>query len=42
MVANANLARLERSLRKLRERESLSVTDAEIESLRVTSIPTPR
>jgi len=42
MVANANLARLERSLRKLRERESLPVSDAEIESIRSAATATSR
>jgi hypothetical protein len=42
MVANANLARLERSLQKLRERESLPVSDAEIESLRAVATATSR
>jgi hypothetical protein len=35
MVAQANLDRLKRSLQKLRERESLEVSDSEIDSLAV-------
>jgi len=34
MVANANIARLERSLRKVRERDGIEVTDDEIEMVR--------
>ncbi|MEO8194311.1 MAG: lipopolysaccharide kinase InaA family protein [Gemmatimonadales bacterium] len=34
MVASANVARLERSLRKLRERESLAVTESDIDRMR--------
>jgi len=34
MVANANLARLERSLRKVRDRDDVAITDAEIETIR--------
>jgi len=38
MVANANLARLERSLQKLREREQLAVTDSDIATIRAASL----
>lgn len=34
MVSKANFERLERSLKKVRERENLAITDAEIESIR--------
>lgn len=37
MVANANLDRLERSLKKLREREQLAVTDSDIEIIRTSA-----
>lgn len=37
MIGRANLNRLQRSLRKLRERENLSVSDSEIES--IASLP---
>jgi len=41
MVRNANIARLERSLRKLRDTESLDVSASEIETLRAASTVTP-
>lgn len=41
MVANANLARLERSLQKLKEHEKLVVSDAEIGVIRTTSAESP-
>ena len=34
MVANANIARLERSLKKVRERDGIAITDSEIETIR--------
>lgn len=37
MVSKANFGRLERSLKKLRERENLPVTDDEIESIRAAA-----
>lgn len=42
MVAKANFDRLERSLKKLREREHLPVTDDEIESIRAAASVTVR
>lgn len=41
MVANANITRLERSLRKLSERENLSVSDADLSVIRTASAETP-
>lgn len=38
MVANANIARLERSLRKVRERDSIDITDSEIEIVRAAAL----
>ena len=37
MVARANLERLERSLKKVRERDDISITDDEIESIRTSA-----
>lgn len=37
MVSTANFKRLERSLRKIRERESIAVSDEEIETIRSTA-----
>ncbi len=42
MVFRANFDRLERSLKKLREKENLPVTDAEIESIRAAASVTVR
>lgn len=42
MVGKANLARLERSLRKLKEREQLEVSSAEIDVIRATSVGEPK
>ena len=41
MVAHANVDRLQRSLRKLRERENLTVSDSDIEVIRSASAETP-
>lgn len=41
MVANANFKRLERSLRKIRERENISVSEEEIETIRRMATSTP-
>ncbi|MEO5903613.1 MAG: lipopolysaccharide kinase InaA family protein [Gemmatimonadaceae bacterium] len=38
MVANANISRLERSLRKVRDRDGLAITDPEIELIRVAAL----
>ncbi len=38
MVANANIARLERSLRKVRERDGIAITDEEIEIVRAAAL----
>jgi hypothetical protein len=42
MVRNANIARLERSLRKLRETENLEISASELEKLRTASTPSGR
>lgn len=42
MVSRANFDRLERSLKKLRERENLAVTDEEIETIRTAASATVR
>jgi hypothetical protein len=42
MVFKANFDRLARSLKKLRERENLPVTDEEIESIRAAASITVR
>ena len=41
MVAGANMDRLERSLQKLRERENLAVSDADVDVIRAASAETP-
>lgn len=41
MVANANIARLERSLRKIRERDGVAISDTEIQTLRRAALTTP-
>ena len=42
MVANANIARLERSLRKVREGDGIGVTDGEIDMIRVAALAAPK
>jgi Lipopolysaccharide kinase (Kdo/WaaP) family len=42
MVRNANIARLERSLRKLRDTENLEISASELEKLRTASTPSGR
>ncbi len=42
MVANANIARLERSLKKVREREALEIPDGEIEIIRAAALSDPK
>jgi len=41
MVASANIERLERSLKKLREREQLAVTDSDIALIRTAAAAGP-